>query len=152
MTSRRDVARRRAAELVFESLQRQVPLLELLERRLAQQAAEAAETAPEGQRPIGSLILSPYAVDLIRGVANHRAEISEWLDTYSQGWPQERMPGVDRAILYVGAYEVVFEDDVPDQVILKTAADLASKLSTDKSADFVSGLLGRLSKIKATLI
>ena len=98
-----------------------------------------------------AVVVAPYTLQLVQGVAHHQREISEWLDTYSQGWPQARMPAVDRAILYVGAYEVVFEDDVPDPVILKSAADLASKLSTDKSPNFVAGLLGRLSKIKTTL-
>ncbi|MDR2113764.1 MAG: transcription antitermination protein NusB [Bifidobacteriaceae bacterium] len=129
-TTARDVARRRAVELVFESLQRRQPASVLLEGR---------EAPP------------PYALTLVQGVEAHQTEITEWLDTYSHGWPSKRMPAVDRAILYVGAYEVVFEPDVPDQVILKAAADLAAKLSTDKSPNFVSGLLGRISQIKETL-
>jgi N utilization substance protein B len=62
------------------------------------------------------------------------------------------MPAVDRAILYVGAYEVVFVDAVEDAAAIREAANLASKLSTEKSAGFVSGLLGRLSKLKPTLV
>jgi N utilization substance protein B len=135
--------RRRAVELVFEALQRELPLPALLEDRAAVSDADELSDAVR---------VAPYTAHLVEGVAARQGLISEWLDTYSQGWPQDRMPAVDRAILYVGAYEVVFEDDLPDPIAIKEAADLAGRLSTDKSASFVSGLLGRLSKIKATLI
>ncbi|MDR2372627.1 MAG: transcription antitermination factor NusB [Bifidobacteriaceae bacterium] len=140
----RATARRRAVELVFEAFQRRLGLVQLLRQRAALRGS-GAEGLPD------AVEAPPYTIELVTGVAEHQTEISEWLDSYSQGWPQSRMPAVDRAILYVGAYEVVFEDDVPDPVVLKAAADLAGKLSTAKSADFVSGLLGRLAKIKATL-
>jgi N utilization substance protein B len=132
-------------ELVFEAFQRGLGLAELLRERSV--LASGGEPTVADAAPAG-----PYTVQLVEGVAAHQAEISEWLDTYSQGWPQNRMPAVDRAILYVGAYEVIFEEDVPDPVVLKSAADLAGKLSTAKSANFVSGLLGRLSKLKGTLV
>jgi N utilization substance protein B len=142
----RTAARRRAVELVFEALQRDLDPRQLLGRRSELASAGWDAELPDAAAP------APYTVELVEGVAARQGEISEWLDTYSQGWPQSRMPAVDRAILYVGAYEVVFGQDVPDPVALKAAADLAGKLSTDKSADFVSGLLGRLSKIKSTLV
>jgi N utilization substance protein B len=121
-------------------------LLDLLRSRAALRQAADPEDKPDD-----AVAVAPYTIQLVQGVAGHQAEISEWLDTYSKGWPQNHMPAVDRAILYLGAYELVFEDDVPDAITLKAAADLAGKLSTDKSADFVSGLLGRLSKLKPTL-
>jgi N utilization substance protein B len=142
----RSAGRRRAVELVFEAFSRGLALGALLRERSQLATTDWALELPDAA-PLGS-----YTVQLVEGVAARQAEISEWLDTYSQRWPQSRMPAVDRAILYVGAYEVVFEDDVPDEVILKGSADLAAKLSTAKSADFVSGLLGRLSKIKDTLL
>jgi N utilization substance protein B len=95
--------------------------------------------------------LPEYAVELLRGVDQHGEEIGDWLDTYSHGWPRANMPAVDLAVLMLGAYEVVFEESVPDAVALKEAADLAGEYSTDKSAGFVSGLLGRLAAIKDTL-
>ena len=121
--------RRRAFEVIFEALQRGEDLLQV-----------AAERD-----------LPPYGLELVQGVAANRVAIAEWLDTYSDGWPTERMPAVDLAVLHLGAFEVVFEDDVPDAVILKDCADLVGELSTDKSPGFVSGLLGRLSNIKTTL-
>jgi N utilization substance protein B len=129
--------------LVFEAFQRQITLEELLAQRAA--LAEEGATGPEAE-------IKPDTLALVQGVAEHQEEISEWLDTYSRGWPQYRMPGVDRAILYVGAYQVVLDDDVPDTQAIRRAADTAGKYSTDKSANFVSGLLGTLSKIKPTLI
>jgi N utilization substance protein B len=162
--------------LVFEAFQRRLDLLDLVRSRAALRedlsSTASGETSGEACPPVAgvspgkapgesaggdtelsdAVAVPPYALQLVQGVSARQAEISEWLDTYSQGWPQSRMPAVDRAILYVGAYEVVFEDDVPDPVVLKWAADLAAKLSTDKSADFVSGLLGRLSRIKSTLL
>ncbi|MDR1824182.1 MAG: transcription antitermination factor NusB [Bifidobacteriaceae bacterium] len=134
----RAAARQRALELLFEADQRGVDLLELLESRLA---------SPELGGPVPA-----FTEALVRGVAEHREQIGEWLDTYSHGWTQDRMAAVDRAILYLGAYEVVWEDDVPDPVVLQAAADLAGSLSTDKSANFVSGVLGRLSDLKETLL
>jgi N utilization substance protein B len=92
-----------------------------------------------------------YAIAIVRGVAQHAEEIDEWLTTYSQGWPLERMPAVDRAIARLGAWEVVFAEGVPDEVALEQAADLAGSLSTDRSPDFISGLLGRISRLKPTL-
>ena len=81
----------------------------------------------------------------------HWTDINELLSTYSQGWTIERMPSVDRAILRLGAYEVVYTDDIPDGVAISEAVELATSLSTDDSPKFVNGLLGRLSEVKPTL-
>jgi N utilization substance protein B len=155
VASPRTAARRHAVELVFEAFGRDMGLLDLLRSRAAiREAAEqdADRDSGEETKLPDAAVVAPYTLQLVRGVASRQGEISDWLDTYSKGWPQSRMPAVDRAILYVGAYEIVFEDDVPDPVTLKAAADMAGKLSTDKSANFVSGLLGRLSKLKPTLL
>ena len=78
--------------------------------------------------------------------------INELLATYSQGWSLERMPAVDRAILRIGAFEVVYADDIPDSVAISEAVALAKSLSTDDSPRFVNGLLARLAEIKPTLV
>ena len=62
------------------------------------------------------------------------------------------MPAVDRAILRVGAWEVLFNDDIPDAVAISEAVALATELSTDESPTFVNGLLARLSEVKATIV
>jgi N utilization substance protein B len=119
--------RRKAVNVLFEADQRGVDAVALA-----------------GERLVGDGPALGYARVLVEGVAAHRDEIDESLETYSLGWPLARMPAVDRAIARLGAYEILFESEVPTPVVLAQAADLASLLSTAKSADFLSGLLGRI--------
>ena len=134
----RTKARKRALELLFEAEQRGVNVGDLLEQRLA---------APTTQHP-----LPEYAVQLVRGVLAHWSEINETLTTYSQGWNLERMAAVDRAALRLGTWEIVWNDEVPDQVAISEAIALVESMSTDESPKFVNGMLGRVSEIKATLV
>ena len=94
--------------------------------------------------------LNPYAAELVAGVVTHQERIDELLTTYSLGWTLERMPGVDRAILRLGAYEVLW-GDVPEAVALDEAVTLARELSTDDSPAFVNGLLARIVEQRSTL-
>ncbi len=95
--------------------------------------------------------VSSYAADLVRGVHEHAAQIDELLGAYSQGWALPRMPAVDRNILRIGTYELLWRDEVPDAVAISEAVALAGELSTDDSPGFVNGLLGRLLQVKPTL-
>ena len=92
-----------------------------------------------------------YAVDLVEGVTGRRDRIDELLTTYAEGWTLDRMPAVDRNILRVAIYELLWRDDIPDAVAIDEAVDLAKELSTDESPRFVNGLLGRLQLLKAEL-
>ena len=67
------------------------------------------------------------------------------------GWTLERMPAVDRAVLRLGAYELLYEADVPDAVCIDEAVELARELSTEESPAFVNGLLARLLELKPSL-
>ena len=137
--SARSKARKRAVDILFEADQRPgTDLLELLAERLRYPGAPAA--------------LPQYAVDVVEGVHAHRERIDEILGTYSRGWSLARMPAVDRAILRVGAWEVLFNDDVPDAVAVDEAVELARSLSTDESPSFVNGLLGRILELKPALL
>lgn len=133
----RTKARKRALDLLFEAEARGVNVGDLLRERLA---------APVTQAP-----LNAYTATLVEGVIAHWREINELLDTYSQGWPVERMPAVDRAILRLGAYEVLYSTEVPEKVAIAEAVGLAGELSTDDSPKFVNGLLARLAQVKPTL-
>ncbi|HRW19518.1 MAG TPA: transcription antitermination factor NusB [Dermatophilaceae bacterium] len=133
----RSKSRRRAVELLFEADQRGLNAQTLLVERLA--------------RPTTQAPLADYTVTLVEGVVRMWTEITELLATYSQGWTVERMPAVDRAILRVATWEVVYSDEVPDAVAISEAVELAKALSTDESPAFVNGLLGRLSSVKHTL-
>ena len=93
-----------------------------------------------------------YTVQIVRGVVARWNQIDELLATYSQGWVLERMPAVDRAILRIGAWEVVYSDAVPDGVAISEAVALATSLSTDDSPTFVNGLLARIAEVKPTLV
>jgi len=134
----RSKARKRALDLLFEADQRGLNVTTLLAARLVE---------PGAPSPV-----APYTVDLVEGVVDKWADIDDLLTTYSQGWTVDRMPGVDRAILRIGAWEVVWNDDVPDAVAISEAVELARSLSTDDSPGFVNGLLGRLAEVKPTLV
>ncbi len=133
----RSKARKRALDLLFESEQRGVNAQQLLAQRLA----DSGDQSP----------LNEYSVLLIEGVVARWSEINDLLSTYSQGWPLDRMPAVDRAILRIGAYEVLYAE-VPDPVAIAEAVALATALSTDDSPGFVNGLLARIAEVKPTLV
>jgi N utilization substance protein B len=84
-------------------------------------------------------------------VQAHRERIDELLGSYAEGWTLDRMPAVDRNILRIGAYELLWADGVPDGVAISEAVQLARDLSTDASPAFVNGLLARLLGLKPTL-
>jgi transcription antitermination protein NusB len=131
----RSKARKRALDVLFEAEVRGESVLELLAERTA------AADPP----------VSDYAAGLVRGVHAHGAQIDELLAAHAQGWTLDRMPAVDRNILRIGVYELLWADDVPDPVAVSEAVVLAGDLSTDDSASFVNGLLGRLLELKPTL-
>ena len=133
----RTKARRRAIDLLFEAEQRQLNASDLLKERLA--------------TPVTEVPLKEFTADLVTGVVAHWTQINDLLTTYSQGWSLERMPAVDRAILRLGAYEVLFSD-IPEGVVISEAVTLATELSTDDSPKFVNGLLARLAEVKPTLV
>ena len=97
-------------------------------------------------------VINPYTMDLVEGVIAKQAQIDEFLSTYSQGWALDRMPAVDRIILRIGSWELLYNEDVPDKVAISEAVELAKTLSTDESPAFINGLLGRLHQLKDSLL
>jgi len=88
-----------------------------------------------------------YAVALVEGVVSHRAAIDSLLSAVSADWPLERMPSVDRNVLRIGTYELLYcADDVPEGVAISEAVELATSLSTDESPKFVNGVLARVAR------
>jgi N utilization substance protein B len=87
-----------------------------------------------------------YAVQLVRGVDAHRADVDAVLRKFSQHWALERMPAVDRAVLRLGAYELGWEPDIPSAVVISEAVELAKQYSTKDSGRFVNGLLSRVAQ------
>jgi transcription antitermination protein NusB len=131
----RSKARKRALDVLFEADLRGQPVLDVLAER-------AADEMPP---------LPAYAADLVRGVHAHQQRIDELLAAYAEGWTLDRMPAVDRNVLRIGAFELLWADDVPDAVAISEAVRLARELSTDSSPAFVNGLLARLLGLKPTL-
>jgi N utilization substance protein B len=125
----RSKARKRALDILFESEARAAPPLDVLRRRIA------GSDAPP---------VSDFAQTLVEGVVAHREHIDASLGEMARGWSVERMAAVDRAILRIGAYEVLFTDDVDDAVAIDEAILLARELSTDDSPRFVNGVLAGL--------
>ena len=151
LVAARTKARSRALDILFEADQRGVDAEALLDERLAQVGLDGVSSLAPGS--LGSRAgNNPYTAVLVRGVTGRWSEINAALTDYSQGWTLDRMPAVDRAILRLGAWEVLWNDEIPDAVAISEAVGLAAELSTDDSPTFVNGLLGRLAEVKATIV
>jgi transcription antitermination protein NusB len=137
----RSKARKRALDILYEAEIKGEPAADLLAERSGPGSPSAA-----GRPPV-----SAYAAELVRGAAEHSERIDELLTEHSQGWALDRMPAVDRNVLRIGAYELLWRDDVPDAVAISEAVLLARDLSTDESPAFVNGLLARLLELKPEL-
>ena len=131
----RTKARKRALDVLYASDLRAENPVAALERAIA-----------DGEGPSND-----YTTTLVRGVVEHQARIDELLATYAQGWTLERMPAVDRNVLRLGVFEVLYADDVPDAVALTEAMSLVRDLSTDESPQFVNGVLGNILRDKPSL-
>jgi N utilization substance protein B len=138
--SARSKARKRALDILYEADMRGVDAHEVLSGQVRR------------REDAGDPALNAYVAELVEGVVAHAERIDELLSTYSQGWTLDRMPAVDRAILRLGCWEIVWRDDIPDPVAIAEAVALAQELSTGESASFVNGLLGRLAEVKPRII
>jgi N utilization substance protein B len=109
------------------------------------QTREVIEEGPDA-RPIRE-----YTRSLVEGIYEHKRKIDELISTYAQGWDMDRLPAVDRNILRLGIYEVLWIENLEDGIVIDEALSLAKDLSTDDSAGFIHGVLGRISSIKGSL-
>ncbi|MEP7763997.1 transcription antitermination factor NusB [Sanguibacter sp. 25GB23B1] len=134
----RTKARKRALDVLFEAEQRHIDAETLLADRIVEPGTESS--------------LPQYAVEIVEGVLDNINRIDELLETYSHGWTLERMPAVDRALLRIGTWEILFNDEVPDAVAIDEAVELSRSLSTDDSPSFVNGMLGRIVELKPTIL
>ena len=128
----RGKARKKALDVLYEADLRGISAVEVLDTK--------ADDADQ--------VVNPYTSELVYGVVEHADRIDDLLSTYSMGWSLDRMPAVDRNVLRIGVYELLWADDVPDAVAVDEAVELAKDLSTDESPGFVNGLLGRLIDLK----
>ena len=131
--SARSKARKQSLDLLYESDIRGKSSSDLLLLR------DVDDDGPDA-RPIRE-----YTKVLINGVNEHIRKIDELISTYAQGWDMDRLPAVDRNVLRIGIYEILWQEDVPDAVAIDEALALAKELSTDESSGYIHGVLGRIS-------
>jgi N utilization substance protein B len=134
--SARTKARKRAVDVLFEA-----------DVRATDPAATLEEWVRRADPPVPD-----YARELVGGVATHRTRIDEVISSYSRDWSLERMPPVDRTVLRIATYELLWCDDVPDAVVIDEAVELAKSLSTEDSPAFVNGILARVLADKQALV
>jgi len=137
--SARSKARKQSLDLLYESDIRGTTSMDLLELR------DVLEEGPDA-RPIRE-----YTKTLISGVDTHKRKIDELITTYAKGWDMDRLPTVDRNILRIGIFEILWQEDVPDAVAIDEALALAKEISTDESSGYIHGVLGRISSIRSDL-
>src|SRR6478672_9498514 len=124
----RTKARKRAVDVLYEAELRGRAPLDLLRERL-----------PDAEPPIPE-----HTVRLVEGVAEHAARIDALIDTHAKNWSLDRLPDVDRAILRMAVFELLWADDVPDVVVIDEAVEFEKTLSTDDSPAYVNGVLGAI--------
>jgi transcription antitermination protein NusB len=124
----RSKARKRAVDVLYAA--------DLRGRSRADQLAEEVAA--------GNPAVPEHTVRLVEGVEEHARRIDELIDRHASGWSLERLPDVDRAILRMAVFELLWVDDVPDAVVIDEAVELAKALSTDDSPAFVNGVLGAI--------
>ncbi|MSY82319.1 MAG: transcription antitermination factor NusB, partial [Actinobacteria bacterium] len=123
--SARSKARKRALDILFEADLRSSSATDLLELR-----------------PPQDLSQGEYSEALIRGVSDHREKIDELIVTYAQDWDMDRMPAIDRNILRISIYEILWCPEIDDAVAVSQAVEMATELSTEKSPSYINGVLG----------
>ncbi len=132
--SARNKARKRALDFLYEGDIKKTGAVELFKIR------GAAKLSQE-----------PYVLVLLEGIAEHINKIDELIITYAQGWDMDRMPPIDRNILRIAIYEILWESGVDLQVACDEAVELAKSLSTDESSSYINGVLGRIIKLKDSI-
>ena len=137
--SARSKARKQALDILYEADIRNSEAAAILATR------DIDEEGPDA-RPIRE-----FAKELISGVVSHKRKIDELITTYAQGWDMDRLPAVDRNILRLGIYEIVWSTDLDDGIAIDEALTLAKELSTEESAGYIHGVLGRISSIKESI-
>lgn len=134
--SARSKARKAALDLLYEGDIRKTSPTNLLNQR-----SENIE-----------FLIRDFTKELISGIEEHRRKIDELITTYSQGWDMDRMPVIDRNILRLGIYEVLWSRDVPSAVAIDEAVELAQSLSTEESSKYINGVLSKVLEIKPDLV
>jgi len=133
MSARRK-ARKRALDFLYEADIRKSIALDLYK-----------------SRPVVELSESAYVEELLNGVSEHLLKIDELIITYAQGWDLDRMPSIDRNLLRIALFEILWNENLDDKVAVSEAVSLAKELSTEESSGYINGVLGRIIALKPSL-
>lgn len=131
--SARTKARKRALDMLYQA--------ELIDRTLNDVLASEAERAAHEPDRVASW---RYAREIVLGIGDHAGAIDDRIEAVARDWTLDRMPRIDRAVLRIGVWELCYNDDIPTGVAINEAIELAKEYSTDDSARFVNGVLGRI--------
>jgi len=137
--SARSKARKQTLDLLYEADIRGTAAIDIL-------AARVDNATDPDARPIRE-----FTRELVSGISAQKRKIDELISTYAQGWDMDRLPTVDRNILRLAIYELVWTPDLAEGIIINEALDLAKVLSTDESATYIHGVLGKISLIKESI-
>ena len=137
--SARSKARKRALDVLYAADLRGASAFEVLADLIAERASAGDE-------------MNAYTIDLVEGVAANSAALDSAIVTYAQDWDLDRMPAVDRTILRIAAFEILFRRDIPEGVAISEAVELAGEYSTEASAAFVNGLLAKIAASRPPLL
>ncbi len=122
-------ARTIALEIIYQREITKASLDEIMRNR---------NRAGEGEPP------SEFSMKLIKGVINHQSEIDDLIEGYADNWALDRMPSLDRNIIRISLYEMLYEEDIPFSVSINEAVELAKIYGTEDSGKFVNGVLGKI--------
>ena len=134
--SARSKARKAALDLLYEGDIRNRPSLELLNERITTL----------------DYLIRDYTRELVNGVSEKKSKIDEIILMRAKGWDLDRMPVLDRNILRLAAYELLWLRDIPESVAISEAVELAKSLSTEESASYVNGVLAAILEVKNDLV
>jgi N utilization substance protein B len=126
--STRSKSRKAALDLLYEADIRGRSASDLLSTRLSDEETYIRE----------------YTAQLLEGIATHRSKIDELIILHAQGWDMDRMPAVDRNILRIAIYELLWNKEIPEKVAINEALELAKVLSTDDSVSYINGVLSTI--------
>lgn len=137
--SARSKARKQTLDLLYEADIRGTAAIDIL-------ASRSDDDSDGDARPIRE-----FTRELIAGISAQKRKIDELISTYAQGWDMDRLPTVDRNILRLAIYELIWTPDLPEGVVINEALELAKQLSTDESASYIHGVLGKISMIRESI-
>lgn len=138
--------RRLAREIIVQSLY-QMEMNDVDSAEAVEMLLEEASEENETERVITDEIqLKHYVVEHVNGVWEHKVAIDDILEHYLKGWQMSRLSRVDRQILRLATFEMIFfeDNDVPAKVAVNEAIDLAKHFGTEDSGKFVNGVLGKM--------